>query len=78
MLYVTLDSDYQVIIKGSINGKNVSPFVYGKLDLDEGGGYVFVPIDGYPWECGTSDEEATLALIERDVNDNAKEILENM
>lgn len=74
MLYTTLNSDYQVIVKG----EDVHPFVYGKLDYDEGRGYVFVPIDGYPWECGTSDEEAALALIERDVNDNAKEILENM
>lgn len=64
MLYVTLDSNYQVIIKGSINGKKVSPFVYGKLDFDEGGGYVFTPSDsGYSWECGTADEEAALIMI---------------
>lgn len=73
MLYVTLDSN-QVIVKG----KDVNPFVYGKLNFDEGCGYVFTPVDGYPWECGTLDEEAALALVERDVNNNAKEILENM
>lgn len=73
MLYVTLDSNYQVIIKGSINGKKVSPFVYGKLDFDEGGGYVFTPSDsGYSWECGTADEEAALAAIENDVNLNVR------
>ncbi len=77
MLYVTLDSDYHVIVKGSINGRKVSPFVYGKLDLDEGGGYVFTPNDfGYPWECGTADEEAALAAIGRDANLNVKDIWE--
>ena len=73
MLYVTLNSDYHVIVKGSINGKKVSPFVYGKLDREEGGGYVFTPNDsGYPWECGTADEEAALAAIESDVNLNVR------
>lgn len=73
MLYVTLDSDYQVIVKGSIKGQKISPFVYGKLDRDEGGGYVFTPSDsGYPWECGTVDEEAALAVIEKDVNLNVR------
>lgn len=65
MLYVTLDSDCQVIVKG----EDTNPFVYGKLDYDEGCGYVFAPRDGYSWECGTKDEEAALALIERDVNE---------
>lgn len=71
MLYVELNSDYQVIVKGSINGQKISPFVYGKLDYDESGGYIFAPSEyGYPWECGTADEEAALAAIENDVNLN--------
>lgn len=71
MLYVELSSDYQVIVKGSINGQKISPFVYGKLDYDKGCGYIFTPSEyGYPWECGTADEEAALAAIENDVNLN--------
>lgn len=73
MLYVELNGDYQVIVKGSINGQKVSPFVYGELTYDKGCGYVFIPSDsGYPWECGTKDEEAALATIENDANINVR------
>lgn len=68
MLYVTLNSDYQVIVKGTIDGKKVRPFVYGKLEYDEGCGYLFKPREDYPWDCCTKDEETALAMIEKDVN----------
>lgn len=66
MLYVELDSDYQVIVKG----KKISPFVYGKLEYDEGCGYLFKPKEDYPWDCCTHDEETALAMIEKDVNES--------
>lgn len=76
MLYVTLDGDSQVIVKGSHNGQKVRPFVYGKLEYDEGCGYLFKPRDDYPWDCCTKDEEEALAAIERDANINIPELLE--
>lgn len=69
MLYVSLDGD-NVIVKGTINGQKVSPFVYGKLESDEGCGYLFKPKEDYPWNCCTKDEEEALAMIERDANEN--------
>ena len=64
-----MDGD-QVIAEGTINGKKIKPFVYGELEYDEGCGYLFKPKEDYPWDCCTKDEEAALAAIERDVNEN--------